>query len=310
MVIYLIWIKFGPICDPSKLKIRGEKGGVGASYDDIRILVGNIEELNYVKVKEAPFSCLDGRFNNPILGTPGGDAGEFILSLSVYEDLLGGGRKLSQGSVDHFFGQYLQFMKPKKFIMCTDDFAINHVERELNIEGINILNPRQSLMNHILNAAIKPENIGDLHLKMMLKYPKQFSIRREMVEMFLISFYKILWNKELEYSRKLELVVLAGTHKESAFIEVRSDHACQANKLAPLLITKNRTIMSFVNHLDAASIRRGQLAKFYSNKVNHHQDPVNRKTMHNRLNHHGYIALEITGSYIARGLPFYTVLLA
>jgi len=131
-----------------------------------------------------------------------------------------------------------------------------------------------------------------------------------MVEMFLISFYKILWNKELEYSRKLELVVLAGTHKESAFIEVRSDHACQANKLAPLLITKNRTIMSFVNHLDAASIRRGQLAKFYSNKVNHHQDPVNRKTMHNRLNHHGYIALEITGSYIARGLPFYTVLLA
>jgi len=32
--------------------------------------------------------------------------------------------------------------------------------------------------------------------------------------------------------------------------------------------------------------------------------------MHNRLNHHGYISLEITGSFIARGLPFYTVNLA
>jgi hypothetical protein len=124
----------GPFCDPSKLKIRGEKGGIGASYDDVRNLVGNIEELNYVKVPEASFSCLDGRFNDPILGTPGGDAGEFILALSVYEDLLGGGRKLTQNSVDHFFSQYLKLMKPRKFLMCTDDFAVNHIEKELNVK--------------------------------------------------------------------------------------------------------------------------------------------------------------------------------
>ena len=123
----------GPFCDPSKLKIRGEKGGIGASYDNIRNLVGNIEELNYVKVTEASFSCLDGRFNDPVLGTPGGDTGEFILALSVYEDLLQGGRKLSQDSVDHFFSQYLKLMKPGKFLMCTDDFAVSHIEKELNV---------------------------------------------------------------------------------------------------------------------------------------------------------------------------------
>lgn len=123
----------GPFCDPSKLKIRGEKGGIGASYEDVRNLVGNIEELNYVKVPEASFNCLDGRFNEAILGTPGGDTGEFIMALTVYEDLLGGGRKLSQNNVDHFFSQYLKFMKPGKFIMCTDDFAVNHIEKELNV---------------------------------------------------------------------------------------------------------------------------------------------------------------------------------
>jgi len=201
-------------------------------------------------------------------------------------------------------------MKPGKFIMCTDDFAVNHIEKELNIEGLNILNPRQSLINDILKAAIKPENIGDLHLKMMLKYPKQFSIRKEMVEMFLISFYKVLWNKELEFSNKLELIVLTGLHKETAFIEVRSADACQKQELAPLIPPKNKISMVFVNHLDASSIRREQLAGFFSNKVNHHQDAVNEKVMHNRLNHHGYIALEITGAYISKGLPFYTVLLA
>jgi len=32
-------------------------------------------------VDEQYFSCLDGRITDPILGTPGGDAGEFILGL-------------------------------------------------------------------------------------------------------------------------------------------------------------------------------------------------------------------------------------
>ena len=35
-----------PACDPSKLKIQLERQGKGASFDDIRSLIGNIEELN------------------------------------------------------------------------------------------------------------------------------------------------------------------------------------------------------------------------------------------------------------------------
>ena len=68
--------------------------------------------------------------------------------------------------------------------------------------------------------------------------------------------------------------------------------------------------MVFINHLDASSIRKEQLALFFSNKINHHQDSVEKRVMQSRLNHHGYISLEITGSYIARGLPFYTIILA
>ena len=70
---------------------------------------------------------------------------------------------------------------------------------------------------------VKPENIGDLHLKMMVKYAHQFSIRKEIVEMFLTAFYKILWNKDDDLYQKLELDVLLGDHTESAFIEVRSE---------------------------------------------------------------------------------------
>jgi hypothetical protein len=126
-------VKTGPKCDPSKLRIHGEKNGIGATYDDIRNLVGNIEELTYVVVPETSFKCLDGRNTKGVIATPGGDAGEFILALSVYEDLLGGRRLLSQENVDNFLTQYLKIMKPKKFYMCTDDKAIAHLEKELSV---------------------------------------------------------------------------------------------------------------------------------------------------------------------------------
>jgi hypothetical protein len=79
------------------------------------------------------------------------------------------------------------------------------------------------LIKDLLEVLVKPENIGDLHLKMLIKYPQQFSIGKEIVEMFLRSFYKILWDKENDLYHKLELDVLLGDHMESAFIEVRSE---------------------------------------------------------------------------------------
>lgn len=94
---------------------------------------------------------------------------------------------------------------------------------------MNINNPRAQLIPELFNLITKPENIGDLHLKMLLKYPEQFSIRRDIVTLFLKSFYKTLWNKEDGLSQKLELEVLTGDHKESAFVEVRSENVSNLN---------------------------------------------------------------------------------
>ncbi len=98
---------------------------------------------------------------------------------------------------------------------------------------MNILNPRAQIIPELVKALIKPDNIGDLHLKMMIKYPDQFAIRREIIEMFMISFYKILWNKESDIATKLELEVLMGDHQESAFVEVRSEDVLFINPGLP-----------------------------------------------------------------------------
>jgi hypothetical protein len=61
-----------------------------------------------------------------------GDAGEFILALSIYEQLTPS-RALSQEAVDSIFSSYLTYMKQPKFYMCTDDDALDHIEKELGI---------------------------------------------------------------------------------------------------------------------------------------------------------------------------------
>lgn len=195
--------------------------------------------------------------------------------------------------------------------MCTDDNAMSHLQAELSIEGLNLNNPRQQLQSEILDALIEPENIGDSHIKMLVKYPEEYSIDGELVKKFIRSFYKLLWDKSNPYSQHLKLVLLVGDHYETGFLEVRSNDACTKAQMAPLITPKEpgkEGISLFVNHLDAASLRRVEIAKFFANYVAHHnQEGMDPVLIHNRMNHHALAFLEITGSYLAKNLPFYTI---
>ncbi len=166
-------------------------------------------------------------------------------------------------------------MKHDKFVMCTDDAAVRHLEKELAVEGLNLNNPRVQLQADALEALTTPENNGDSHLRMLLKYPHMYPVDEKIVKMVLKSFYKLLWDKANEDSAKLQLEVLVGDHQESAFLEVRSNEACTKARLAPLIQPKEPKkggLSIFVNHLDAVSIRRVDLAKFFTTYIGHHQE--------------------------------------
>lgn len=178
------------------------------------------------------------------------------------------------------------------------------------MEGLNINNPKLTLVTDLIAKIIEPENIGDLHTRLMLKYSGKYSIRKPLVEGLILSFYKILWNKNDPLYNKLELVVYPGDHLENCFIDVRSEDMCLDAKLAPLLSVRNTFISCFVNHQDALAVKRNYLAEFFANKINHHQDDVDKSIMEQRLTHHGLVALEITGSYIAKDLPFFSINIA
>lgn len=296
-------------CDPSQMKIHQDKPGEGSTFDAVRKIIGSPSDLTYVNVAESHFSCIDGRINDGVLGTPGGDAGEFILALHIYEDMLGFNRQLNQEAVDRFFTSYLKTMKQEKFYMCTDDDALDHLEADSGLQvTIDMLrSPPEANKKDLLQFLMKPDNTGCSHIKRMLKMPDFYSIRLEIVQMFLSSYFSVLWDRENPLRARLLLERLVGNHDEGAFLEVRSNEACQTAQIAPLIKPKNEGKSLFVNHIDAASIRRKQLAKFFVNEINHHQQPLDIDTMHHRMNKHGLAFLEVTGSYIAKNLPFYTL---
>ena len=298
-------------CDPSKLTIQNELKGKGASLNSIRNLIGDASSLTYVPIEKSSFKCLDGRYNKPVLSTTGGDAGEFILALNIFEDLLNENNNnntilLNQEDVDFILYKFINQSNSQPFYMCTDDNAINHIEKELQIEGLNIINPRENIKNDLFNLITESENIGDLHIRLMLKYPEKYGIRKDLITMFLNSFYKLYWNNK-NIKDKMELDILTGDHNENAFIEVRSENECQKEKIAPLIPTQDKFISVFVHHLDAVSIKRKVIAEFFKDKSNTNFNGIDPDIMHKRLDHHGYAILDITGGFIAKGLPFDTI---
>lgn len=67
--------------------------------------------------------------------------------------------------------------------MCTDDAAIDHIEKELGITtSLEILkNPIEQMKMDLINSLMKPENTGCFHIKSMLKFSDNYNIRPELI---------------------------------------------------------------------------------------------------------------------------------
>jgi hypothetical protein len=124
-----------------------------------------------------------------MLGTPGGDAGEFILATQIYSDMMGQNAYLSEDKVLNLLKDYLVSMKQSTFYMATDDQAVYHLEKELNIVGLNITRPKSSYVEELLLLVVEPENTGDLHIKLLLTESSNYSVNKTLVQYFIKAFY-------------------------------------------------------------------------------------------------------------------------
>jgi len=311
-------------CSASKVTIHQDHAakagislaGISAIWGSSTLSQEQRDKVVLGKVSETSFHCLDDRVTQPSIFTPGGDLGEFILALSSYlqERDPTGQMRPSQEVVDELLLKYLETIPPSRpMIHCTDDRAITHLEAEMPLENLDLSAPPDHARASLLKMLEEAENHGDSHVRLLLKKPEWFQLNQYLVPMVIKSFYHLLWQQNTDVRSplhklpKLKLEVLVGQSDPMGFLEVSSGELCHHGGMAPMLTPRAPQRSVLISHLDAVSLRREEMAAFFARIANASPRKINKDQLHQRLDRHGWLALETTGSRIAAGLPFYTL---
>lgn len=229
-----------------------------------------------VEVEKTYFSCLDGRYSRPILGTPGGDFGEFLLALSVAEISMN--KNITEARLVEVLREYLGFGGPDDVVLyhCQDEDAVSHLAQFLEVDGqtgrvvgLNLQEPPSKLQAAILKELKHPQNHGDYFVKSVLENPDDFYVRPGLIHSWIRAFYTVWWDKTTidksgyAYSRRIKVDVLQGKPKEKAWINFQANAHCEDENMAPAFAPKRKV---FANHPRAVSVLRRKISSFLAER--------------------------------------------
>ncbi|MBL9039542.1 MAG: rhodanese-like domain-containing protein [Archangium sp.] len=246
------------------------------TLDDIRAHIGDPRSVRWVKMAammlHGKTSCIDGRDDNGVVGTPGGDAGEFVLALSTIEAMTG--QVLSDETVAQLLVRYVDAFG--HFYLHTDITALNLFIASLRADPrIDeswlpartapaqawrqfTAAPPQQVRPFLLEHLVAPDAIGCGHLKFMLTRSADYGVRSELVRAFFRAFFTMRW----EGLTQLEYVPLGGRHREGAVCVVHLDEEVEPFTRIPLVSPTVNGVQMFVNHPDVTRYQRRLVSRF------------------------------------------------
>lgn len=282
--------------------------------------VGNPFEVKWVRMAglllQGRHHCVDGRDDSGVVGTPGGDAGEFLTLLAGLEVELG--RALTHDEVGGFFHHTLDAFGA--FYMHTDLTAAEQLiatmrlDPELGpaIEHIHdpvawrkfFTSPPAALRAKVLEHLLVAKHQGCGHLKLMWNNPEEYGVRTELVRSFVQHFFESRWSG----AEECEYVVLAGEHDEKGVLVVKIDQEIFPFTLIPLVSPMCHNSQMFVSHPQVASYYRGQLAEFLCRLPDVIQIPTSAAVrIKERSDKLAEAQTGSTLSRLAKGLPIFEV---
>lgn len=289
------------------------------SPKEVRDFLGLPSALKYVEIGGTPLHDIDGRATAKVLGVPGGDAGEFIGAVQVYCDILE--IVPTKKQMREWFEKYLGHIAPRKFYMHSSADAVDSLQLELGLEGLDVSSPKSepaTLKPSLLGECQKnrappcglmsPNNLGDAHLKLMLLSPGKYMVDEETIHSFLAVFYAELWDGDESIKKQLEFEVLSAAklRNERALLNIMVSEKCRDEKRVPLIKVRGPEQAIFVNHPAAGDARRQELASFFASMSS---DLVPYEEMLSRLQTHSAHAFDATAKKMAKGLPVYNVII-
>jgi rhodanese-related sulfurtransferase len=244
------------------------------SLADIEAHIGDPSNVRWMKMAALLLhgrqSCVDGRDETGVVGTPGGDAGEMLLGLSAIEAV--SGERLSPLQIRTLLDRRLGTLG--RFYLHTDVTSANSLivsirgDRRLAsaIAGIGetmqwrrfFASPPVHVREILLEHALVPAHVGCGHLRLMATQPDVYGARPELVWGLLAAFFRARWEGSLD----AEFTALPGGHEEGAVLDVRVDEEIRPFTQIPLISPLAHGTQTFVSHPDVTRTLRREIAHF------------------------------------------------
>ncbi|MCB9638410.1 MAG: rhodanese-like domain-containing protein [Myxococcales bacterium] len=257
-------------------------------------------------------SCVDGREDKGVIGTPGGDAGEFLLAVAAAEKITE--QPLTEAQVSLLFQRYLdQF---GRFYMHTDTHAFGKMIQAIRQdpflkERIPVMesaeswtdycnHPSQEVQEALLEQLIIPEHIGCGHLRLMAQHSEEYGVRLPLLQAFFKAFHLARWQDAPE----TDFVILGGHHNEEAVVNVVIEQDIHTFTKLPLISPTFGTHQMFVNHPQVGTYLREQSGYFMlANQDLTGLSKEQKEEYFQKLQEMGDQHLETTLRYLADDLP-------
>ena len=297
-------------------------GGVGPlTRAQIEAHIGDPHSVRWVKMAalllHGKTSCVDGRDDHGVIGTPGGDAGEFLLALTSIERATG--KPFPVESMESVLRSYLDTFG--HFYIHSDTQAGNNLIKSMRGDPtlaphlpsnastpqdwrIFMTEPPAELRGRMADHMIIPGNLGCGHVRLMLQHPEKYLIRRELVEAFLRTYMRMRWGGVHE----LEWVTLGGGHQEGAVVNIRLATGVWPFTRVPLISPACGSTQMFVNHPQIADFTREQVARFFT--LHPEFSPIDEEhfgMLYKDMRRVAGVQLGTTLGFLAAGLPIFDV---
>jgi len=295
-------------CRVNSLKLTIDSPGVGEHIiitpDEVRAAFANVATLEWAHIAQSSFSSLDGRNEEKVLATPGGDMGEFIQALEAYTKV--SGKTLDAAEVQRVFEKYLKVMTRQKFSYETDEKAYIRLAVATGCKNLHV--SEMGGMKHkreaFLSQMARPEHIGDAFIRFLATNATELTITPDYIHHALAAYHNVLWTTPSRLSTKLCYLELKGAHLEAALINIRTPPFCVDQGLAPMVSQQlTCSAPALVNHPEAVRVLRRELVSVLSTL----DAAVDAKEVMAAFNLLAEANLEKFWGEVGQDLPVYTV---
>jgi len=255
-------------------------------------------------------SCVDGRDAGAVLGTPGGDAGEYLVHLACIERVTGA--ELGGAELQQMFDRFLLHFG--RFYMHTDRHAVDNLAATLagddafaDVGGDSakteaLVRSPGDRAEKLLPYLLDPNHVGCGHLKLILLHPGDYMVRPELTRGLLAIVFRKLWG-----GADIDYVVLEGGHAEGAVVQVSAGKPKHAFTRVPKVAPFDGSTQMFVAHPKVTGWMREQVAQYLCSELDE-LGAVDAAAFVAEVNGLAGKQLGETLGHLAKGLPIYDAL--